>query len=245
MSRRSRIQRKKSTRPSPRPCSAGSVPVGPNGQGTALATAGFAAASSPSGYSSSQTVYVRRSFVYMAADNVGLVRLGLTDGVIGLFDPCIFSAGCWDAGIGNFNGGQIQASAPGNAVGIPFAWLSQAGAEYDNVKVVYLSPQFFGVEVGVQYAPSMDNGFGNGTTATANGITLCAQAGPNCVGTTTGQDGTRWYNQVAVGARWQGTFGPVQGGVMAVYETAGKESVFGPKLASVRCSSAKLLGTAA
>ena len=29
-------------------------------------------------------------------------------------------------------------------------WLSQAGAEYDNVKVVYLSPQIFGVELGVQ-----------------------------------------------------------------------------------------------
>ena len=210
----------------------GSQPVGPLGQGTATATAGFAAASSPSGYSSSQTIYVRRAFTYIAADNVGLVRLGSGDGVIGIFDPCIFSAGCWGAGVSAFNGDGIQQTAPGNAVGIPFAWLSQAGAEYTNVKVVYISPQFFGIDVGVQYAPSMDNGFANGTTANAQSVTLCGQAGPNCVGATTGQDGTKWYNQVAVGARWQGTFGPVQGGVMAVYETAGKESVFGPKLAS-------------
>jgi len=67
----------------------------------------------------------------MAADNVGLVRLGLTDGVIGLFDPCIFSRAAGTRAIGNFNGGMIQSQGPGNAVGIPWAWLSQAGAEYE------------------------------------------------------------------------------------------------------------------
>ena len=218
----------------------GSVAVGPNGQGTALPTAGFAAASSASGYSTSETVFVRRAFTYMAADNIGIVRFGQTDGVIGLFDPCIFSAACWDAGIGNFNGGGYQAQAPTNAAGIPFAWLAQAGAEYGNTKVVYLSPQIFGFDVGVQYAPGMANGYSNSTGGTAQGIALCAQAGPNCASTTTGQDGTRWYNQVAVGARWQGTFGPVQTGLMAVYETAGKESVYGAALHSG--GAAKTLG---
>jgi hypothetical protein len=168
----------------------------------------------------------------MAADNVGIVRFGQTDGVIGVFDPCIFSAACWDAGIGNFNGGGFQAVAPTNAGGIPFAWLAQAGAEYGNTKIVYLSPQFFGFDVGLQYAPSMGNGYANSTGSTAQGLGLCAQAGPNCIGATTGNDGTRWYNQVAVGARWQGTFGPVQTGLMAVYETAGKESVYGPAIKS-------------
>ena len=209
----------------------GVQPVGFGGAAPAAGTS-IAAASSASGYSTSETVFVRRAFTYLAADNVGIVRFGQTDGVIGVFDPCIFSSQCWDAGVGNFNGGMYQAQAPTNAGGIPFAWLAQAGAEYGNTKVVYLSPQIFGIDVGFQYAPSMANGFSNSTGSTAQGLGLCAQAGPNCASTTTGQDGTRWYNQVAVGARWQGTFGPVQGGLMAVYETAGKESVFGPAIKS-------------
>jgi hypothetical protein len=209
----------------------GVQPIGIGGAQPAAGTA-VAAAVSPSGNSSAQTVFVRRAFTYIAADNVGIVRFGQTDGVIGLFDPCIFSAACWGAGISPFNGDMIQAQGPQNAVGIPFPWLAQAGAEYGNVKIVYLSPQFFGLEVGVQYAPSMGNGFANGTSANAQSLSLCAQAGPNCISTTTGADGTRWFNQVAVGGRWQGTFGPVQTGLMAVYETAGKESVFGAPIKS-------------
>jgi hypothetical protein len=191
-----------------------------------------AAASSGSGYTSSETVFVRRAFTYLAADNVGIIRFGQTDGVIGVLDPCIFSAACWDAGVGNFNGGMFQAVAPTNAGGIPFAWLAQAGAEYGNTKIVYLTPQFFGFDFAVQYAPSMGNAYSNSTGSTANGPALCAQAGTNCIGATTGVDGTRWYNQVAVGGRYQGTFGPIQTGLMAVYETAGKESVFGTAIPS-------------
>jgi len=199
-------------------------------------TVGYAAAS-PSGNSSAQTVFVRRAFTYLAADNLGVVRFGQTDGVIGLFDPCIFSAACWDAGIGNFNGGTLQSMSPGGVVGIPFAWLAQAGAEYGNTKIVYLSPQFLGFDVGVQYAPNMGNGYTNGvtgsplqaTTCNAPGISVSGIAGPvsstsGCISASTGSDPTRWLNQVGVGARWQGTFGPVQAGVYAFYETAGKES---------------------
>jgi hypothetical protein len=214
------------------PTTAGGVqPLGLSG-GTPAAGTSVAAASSASSYSSSETIFVRRMFAYLAADNVGILRLGQADGLIGLFDPCIFSAQCWDAGVGELNAGGIQIAAPSNAVLIPFPWVSQSGAEYANTKAVYLSPQIYGVDFGVQYAPGMDNGFGASTGSTATSPTLCAQPGPNCVGTTTGTDGTRWFNQVAVGARWQGSFGPVQTGLMGVYETAGKESVFGPKILS-------------
>jgi hypothetical protein len=194
--------------------------------GSAAAAPGAVGGAAPSGsgYSSGETVYVRRAFTYLANDNVGVVRFGQADGVIGLFDPCIFSAQCWDAGIGNFNGGQMQGQAPAAGSAIPFVVLAQAGAEYGNTKVVYLSPQFAGLDFGVQYAPGMNNGF----SACGGG----AQAGFGCSTTTTGNDPTRWYNQVAVGARWQGTFGPVGLGAYAVYETAGKESYFGPAINS-------------
>jgi hypothetical protein len=193
-------------------------------------------AASPSGNSSAQTVFVRRAFTYLASDNFGIVRFGAGDGIISLFDPGIFSGQGWDAGAGNFNGDVIQSQAPGAGVNIPFAWLAQSGAEYTNVKIVYLSPQFFGLDVGLQYAPSMGNGYSNGVTASPLQATTCNAAGAiqsatqstsGCIGTTSGNDATRWYNQVAVGARWQGSFGPVDLGAYAVYETAGKEQFSG------------------
>ena len=67
-------------------------------------------AASGSGNTSAETVFVRRAFTYLANDNLGIVRFGTTDGVIGLFDPGIFSSATWDAGVGNFNGGMVQAA---------------------------------------------------------------------------------------------------------------------------------------
>jgi hypothetical protein len=187
-------------------------------------TVALTPAPTASAYSSSETVYVRRAFTYLANDNLGLVRFGQTDGVIGLFDPCIFTSQCWDAGAGNFNGGQAQGQGATGAFGIPFAFLAQAGAEYGNTKITYMSPQFFGFDFGVQYAPSMGNGYSSCTTAGA----------ANCNAETTGTDATRWYNQVGVGVRYQGVFGPVGVGAYAFYEAAGKESFFGAPSTSGR-----------
>jgi hypothetical protein len=166
-----------------------------------------------SGYNLSQTVYVRRSFVYMGTDQLGIVRGGVADGVIGLFDGGVFTSQTWDGGIGQFNGGQAKAWGVGNAMNVPFVWLSQAGAEYDNAKIVYLSPQFYGFDFGVQYAPNQFNGY-----------TGCATPAQTCVQTSTGTDTSRWLNQIAVGARYQGTFSGVGLKGMVVYQTAGKES---------------------
>src|SRR5579862_6557986 len=92
-------------------------------------TPALSAAPSGSTFTSGETVYVRRAFTYIAADNVGLVRFGQTDGVLGLFDNCIFTNQCWDAGIGVFNGGDIQGQ---DIAGLnpPWVSLSQAGAEH-------------------------------------------------------------------------------------------------------------------
>lgn len=177
-----------------------------------------AAAPTASAYSSGQTVFVRRAFAYLANDNLGILRMGNSDGVIGLFDNGTFSAQNYDAGAGNFNGGPLQGESATGAMAIPFAWLAQAGAEYGNTKAVYLSPQFFGLDFAVQYAPSMGNGNSGCTTAGNTG----------CTALTSGSDGTRWYNQVAAGVRYQGVFGPVGIGAYAMYETAGKESVTSP-----------------
>jgi hypothetical protein len=182
------------------------------------------AANSPSANSSAQTVFVRRAFAYLASDNAGLVRLGQGDGVLGLFDNCIFTSQCWDAGEGVFDGGGSQQTAPSGAVP-PFVWLSLSGAEYGNSKIVYLSPQYYGFDFGVQYAPNEGNSFSNSVTGTSLGSTTCNQAGPSCINVSSGNDPTRWLNQVAVGLRYQHNFGPVDFKTYGFYEAAGKESL--------------------
>ena len=186
---------------------------------------GTGAVTSASGNSSAETIFVRRAFTYLALDTAGIVRLGQGDGVISLFDPCIFTSACWDAGVGNFNGGGMQANTAGAGVSVPFVWLSQAGAEYANSKIVYLSPQYFGFDFGVQYAPSMGNAFSNavGTSPLQSGT--CNQAGPNCINVSSGNDATRWYNQVGAGLRYQHSFGAVDFKIFGFYETAAKESL--------------------
>jgi hypothetical protein len=187
---------------------------------TTLTQTATAAATSPSANSSAETVFVRRAFTYVASDQLGLIRLGQGDGVVGLFDNCIFTSQCYDAGMGNFNGGDIQSESVQGPLAIPFVWLSQAGADYTNNKIVYLSPQFYGFDFGIQYAPSMGNSLQN----SGNGVT-CTQASPQCISVTSGTDPTRWYNQVAGGVRFQQTFGAVDFKAYAMGETAQKENV--------------------
>jgi hypothetical protein len=183
-------------------------------------TATGGAANSPSANTSAETVFVRRAFTYLASDKAGIVRFGQTDGVIGLFDNCVFTTQCWDAGTGNFNGGEpLQGIGPG-AQAVPFVWLAQAGADYGNSKIVYLTPQFFGFDFGVQYAPNMGNSFQN------QGLSAgCNQAASTCINVSSGNDATRWINQVGVGLRYQQAFGPVDFKAYGFYETSGKENL--------------------
>ncbi len=174
-------------------------------------------ATGASGNTSGQTVFVRRAFTYLASDKAGIVRFGQTDGVIGLFDNCIFYSGCWDAGLGNANGGINQTISTQNGSAIPFVWLSQAGAEYGNQKIVYLSPQYFGFDFGLQYAPNMGNNNQNSPG--------CGQANATCINLTSGNDATRWFNQVGAGLRFQQAFGAVDLKAYGFYETASKENL--------------------
>ncbi len=179
------------------------------------------AANSPSANTSAQTVYVRRAFTYLAADQVGLLRLGQADGVIGLFDNCIFTTQCWDGGINGLNGSDgYTATAPAGASGVPFVWLSQSGAEYGNNKIVYLTPQVYGFDFGVQYAPNEGNSFQNSGLGVG-----CNQAGPTCISVSSGNDPTRWLNQIGVGLRYQKNFGLADFKAYGFYETAGKEDL--------------------
>jgi len=192
---------------------------GGNANGATFASGAGGAASGPSTNSSEETLYVRRAFTYLATDQTGIVRLGQGDGVLGLFDNCIFTSQCWDAGEGVFDGGGSTQTEPTNVIP-PWVWLSGSGAEYANNKIVYLSPQIYGFDFGVQYAPNEGNSFQN----TGNGVG-CGQAGPSCVNVTSGNDATRWINQAGLGLRFQHNFGAVDVKTYGFYEVSGKENL--------------------
>jgi hypothetical protein len=194
--------------------------------GTSNGLAGGTAGSqvSASANSSAETLFLRRAFAYIASDKVGLVRLGQGDGVIGLFDNCIFTSQCWDAGIGGIDAGGNQQTLPSGAAPT-WVWLSQVGAEYANSKIVYLSPQVYGFDFGAQYAPSEGNAFSEQSTGTPIQATVCNAAGPLCTNATSGSDASRWFNQFVVGLRYQHNFGAVDFKTYGVYGTANKEDL--------------------
>ena len=187
---------------------------------------------SASTYSSLETLFVRRAFTYVAGDNWGIVRAGQADGLIGIFDNGVTTTQFLPTG--NFNGGDTQSFMPGN-VAPTFIWLSQAGGEYDNTKLVYMSPQIAGFDFGFQYAPNTSNAFGSGTANDGMLGTSIAGAGIGtgleCLTATSGcpslssgpgsLDGSRLINQYAAGVRYQAAFGAL--GVLAygVYEGSG------------------------
>ena len=192
---------------------------------------------SPSVNTSTETIFVRRSYAYLSTDQAGLIRIGQGDGVIGLFDNCIFTSQCWDAGDGVFQGPGFGADFPQNALGggaTNYPWLAQAGAEYANNKITYLSPQIYGFDLGFQYAPNQGNayqmssplaGFSSigGVVGQPTSLASPATGGNSLISTTTGDTSNRWYNQTGVGLRYEHTFGAVDVKTYGFYEHAAGE----------------------
>jgi hypothetical protein len=199
--------------------------------------------SSASTYLSAQTIFVRRAFTYVAGDNWGIVRAGEADGLIGIFDNGVTSLQFLPTG--NFNGGDGQSIMPGN-VAPTWIWMSQAGGEYGNSKLVYMSPQIAGFDFGVQYAPNTSNGFGMSSpsagglagslTGSGNGTGIvCSTATTGCPNLSSGPgalDGSRIINQYAGGVRYQGVFAGLGVLAYAVYMGSGNADYSGPSAAT-------------
>jgi hypothetical protein len=181
-----------------------------------------------SGYSSSQTLFVRRAFGYVAADNIGILRFGQGDGLISLYDNNITTFQFLPST--NLQGGDLLIAAP-TAAQVPFAFLSGTGNEYTNNKLVYMTPQFYGFDFGIQWAPNASNGFGEGAGTTYNTVAGCSVAGSGCPSlssSTIANDGARVLNQTAVGTRYQGKFGALDVLAYGVYEFSGHTNYTGP-----------------
>jgi hypothetical protein len=163
-------------------------------------------AANASGVSSAQTLFVRRAFVYFGADQIGIIRLGEGDGLPGIYDATgIFTIGSWDGGIGNLNNAGVQAVTPNNYL-ISWPFLSGNGTEYGNNKIVYLSPSFFGVDVGFEYAPNQGNSFSESPTSDPLAVGPCNSASNNCVNVISGIDASRWINRWGFGGRFIESF---------------------------------------
>ncbi len=183
---------------------------------------GTTSSSGGSSYSTTRTVFVRRSFVYVAGDNWGYVRIGSADGLIGVYDGGGKTTGVFLSPTGTIVGGDLQGASEGR-----YPWMvpyfgAQSGNEYVPTKIVYLSPQFAGFDFGLQYQPNSFNGYASGarlssTTNPLNGA---------------GYPGSRARNQYAVGARYTGAFGGAKMFAYAIYEGSGHVNYNGAPVAN-------------
>lgn len=174
---------------------------------------------------SANTLFVRRAFVYLAGDNWGLVRVGMADGVIGLFDGGVTTSQNW-SNSGVLNGGDAQFTTPSN-LAIPFYWMAVAGNEYGSNKIVYISPKLFGIEAGFSYAPSAGNlytgcGVPQSTCSTLSSSSLVS-------------DAARYTDLYQAGLRYLNDVGAVNLRLFGVYVGSGTVSYTGaaPKYGSV------------
>ena len=164
---------------------------------------------------SNGSLYYRREFGYLGTDTLGTLRFGSTDNPSSLYMTGTvenFDAGGWN--------GDVEAWLAGNA---QLTWpFSDVGAMYSTSKIVYLSPQVYGFDLGASYEPSVaavtgDGGEGNCANATpAAGIDGANYAGSGLgagcdrLSSTNLQGETaRRRNTTDVLLRYRGTFGPI------------------------------------
>jgi hypothetical protein len=181
---------------------------------------------SGSGYSSSETLFTRRAFTYLGSDQLGIIRIGQDDGVVGLFDATgVFTVGTWNIA-GGILDGDVESNQPNNFL-LSWAWLSGNGIEYGQQRISYMSPSFFGFDFAVDFSPSTANSFGNGTTSSPYQVGTCAVESANCDNVTAGNDSSRPYNRISAGIRYQGNFSGLDAKAFVLYTASAKESISG------------------
>ncbi len=160
---------------------------------------------------SSADIYLRRQFGYLATDQLGTLRLGTSDGVSSLMMTGTFEN--FDAGGWN---GDIEYALPGaDQLNWPF---NDVGNAYATMKVIYLSPQFYGFDFGIDWEPTTQGGGGSapgcGGTAFAGSTFIAggkgvASEGCNALSSTSTADQARRRNEVEASFRYRGSFGPI------------------------------------
>ena len=135
-------------------------------------------------------LYLRREWGYIGTDQLGTIRLGSTDQPSSLYMTGNFE---------NFNDGGLNGDVPSYISGaLQVTWpFADVGSYYTTSKAIYLSPQFYGFDVGASYEPSTDNITGDGSNG-CSGNSYEGANFSNAAGTFT----------AASGSNSQGTSGP-------------------------------------
>jgi len=165
-------------------------------------------------------LYFRREYGYVGTNQLGTVRFGATDPTSGLFETGTFenfNDGGWNGDIEDFFSSSAAPSWPFMVV----------GAYYTTTKVVYLSPQFYGVDFGFSYEPSTSNvtpldGCSYAETippsvtpagaTTPLNVSSIGSFGASCArlsSSSRAADLARRRNTIDTAVRYRGTFGPV------------------------------------
>jgi hypothetical protein len=170
-------------------------------------------------------LYLRREWGYIGTDGFGTLRLGASDQVTSLFLTGNFEN--FDAG--GLDGDLPFGLAPGNTtVTWPFA---DQGNLYSTNKIVYVSPQFYGFDGGVDWEPntgavgnSNSGGCGpSGDVGTlVNGGQNVASPGCDSLTSTSTNDYLRRRNTYDALLRYRGTFGPIGIATTASYTGSGR-----------------------
>ncbi|MBC7799352.1 MAG: porin [Gemmatimonadaceae bacterium] len=164
-------------------------------------------------------LYFRREWGYIGTNQLGTIRFGNSDQPTSLYMTGNFE---------NFNDGGLNGDVPqflGNsAVTWPFA---DVGNYYGTTKVVYLSPQLYGLDFGVSFEPSTAGLSNGGNCGTGNPVgtnfvnasgSFTAATGANGQGVSgagcdrlssspSNAESGRRRNTVDVLLRYRGTFG--------------------------------------
>lgn len=169
-------------------------------------------------------LYVRREWGYIGTDRLGTLRLGASDQVTSLFLTGTFET-FDDGGLdGDISFGYFNAANLLN-----FAFADQGGL-YSTNKVVYVTPQFYGFDGGVDFEPStaaVGADASNCTPTAGIGQTFtttggAAAAGCNQLTSTSTGDVARRRNTYDALIRYRGTFGPLGVAATASYTGSGR-----------------------
>ena len=187
------------------------------------ASGGFANPNSGGGaQSTTQTLYSRRAFAYLGTNELGIVRAGLGDGLITLFDQGRTTMQTFSPNA-VFNGSDLSTVIGGNSAA-PWIFMSGSGDEYDTQKFVYLSPNFSGFDFGLQYSPQ--------AFSSVNGCAVPATTCSNLQTSGVAADGMRYTNMIAAGLRYSGPVGPINVHTYGVYTYAGHVNYSGTAAAA-------------
>ena len=165
---------------------------------------------SSTGVVARNNTYWRRAYGYVAGDAWGTVRVGAGDSPYSL----MATGAMYELGDANFCGD--TSTSVSHANGAPYPFRSCAGNMYTTNKIVYLSPQFSGFDMGVAYEANTSTGGMTSGCTTAGSVAGCDAL------ETSSAASTRRKNTADIAVRYRGVMNGASVAVAGGYLGSGK-----------------------